>query len=143
VGRTGFNGVALRKTQAFLEAHPFGTVSAAFSPDGAIRIFESNSIMRAVARLGESHFALYGNGPYKASRVDSFLGREPAVCARFADVLAVVRQWVFVCRGSFACSTPWITAACVDRLDWGRPVSASLKLGNESVRSRRITARHD
>ena len=73
MGRTGFNGVALRKTQAFLEAHPFGTVPAGFSPDGAIGIFESNSIMRAVARLGESRFALYGNGPYEASRVDSFL----------------------------------------------------------------------
>jgi glutathione S-transferase len=73
VGRTGFNGVALRKTQAFLDAHPFGTVPAAFSPDGAIGIFESNSIMRAVARLGERRFALYGTGPYEASRVDSFL----------------------------------------------------------------------
>ena len=53
IGRTGFKGVKLRKTRAFLEAHPFGTVPAAFSPDGTIGIFESNSIMRAVARLGE------------------------------------------------------------------------------------------
>ncbi len=34
----------------FLIAHPFGSVPAAFSPDGAVGIFESNSIMRAVAR---------------------------------------------------------------------------------------------
>ncbi|MGH7823072.1 MAG: glutathione S-transferase family protein [Candidatus Binatia bacterium] len=73
VGQTGFKGVKLRKTEAFLEAHPFGTVPAAFSPDGKVGIFESNSIMRAVARLGERAFPLYGHGPYEASRVDSFL----------------------------------------------------------------------
>jgi len=73
VGKVGFKGTALRKTAAFLEAHPFGTVPAAFSPDGKIGIFESNSIMRAVARLGEARFPLFGHGPYEASRVDSFL----------------------------------------------------------------------
>src|SRR6266516_4985392 len=73
VGKVGFQGASLRKTDAFMEAHPFGTVPAAFSPDGKIGIFESNSIMRAVARLGESRFPLYGCGPYEASRVDSFL----------------------------------------------------------------------
>ena len=56
-----------------MEAHPFGTVPAAFSPDGRIGIFESNSIMRAVARLGESRFPLYGRDAYEASRIDSFL----------------------------------------------------------------------
>jgi len=72
-GRTGFKGVKLRKTKSFLDAHPFGTVPAAFSPDGTVGIFESNSIMRAVARLGEARFPVYGHGPYEASRVDSFL----------------------------------------------------------------------
>jgi elongation factor 1-gamma len=71
-GHVGFKG-GLRKTEAFLDAHPFGTVPAAFSPDGNVGIFESNSIMRAVARLGESGFPLYGNDPYQASRIDSFL----------------------------------------------------------------------
>jgi len=71
-GKVGFKG-ALHKTAAFLEAHPFGTVPAAFSPDGKVGIFESNSIMRAVARLGESKFPLYGRGPYEAARVESFL----------------------------------------------------------------------
>jgi glutathione S-transferase len=85
IGRTGFKGVKLRKTRAFLEAHPFGTVPAAFSPDGKIGIFESNSIMRAVARLGESRFALYGCGPYEASRVDSFLDAS-VVFARDAQI---------------------------------------------------------
>ena len=70
--RTGFDSV-LYKTEAFLDAHPFGTVPAAFSPDGATRIFESNSILRTVARVGEAHTPLYGDGPYEASRVDSFL----------------------------------------------------------------------
>jgi len=71
VARTGFKG-RLFKTPAFLEAHPFGTVPAAFSPDGKVGIFESNSIMRAVARLGADAFPLYGGDAYTAARVDSF-----------------------------------------------------------------------
>jgi len=70
--RTGFAG-RLYKTDAFLEAIPFGTVPAAFSPDGAVGIFESNSIMRAVARLGAASTALYGTDAYSAARIDSFL----------------------------------------------------------------------
>lgn len=70
--RTGFSG-KLYKTRAFLDAIPFGTVPAAFSPDGSLGIFESNSIMRAVARLGEGKAALYGRDAYSAARVDSFL----------------------------------------------------------------------
>jgi elongation factor 1-gamma len=73
VGTVGFKSASLRKTRAFMEAHPFGTVPAAFSPDGKIGVFESNSIMRAVARIGESRFPLYGRDLYEASRVDSFL----------------------------------------------------------------------
>lgn len=70
--KVGFSGT-LHKTSAFMEAHPFGTVPAAFSPDGKTGIFESNSIMRAVARLGEKRFPLYGCDAYEAARVDSFL----------------------------------------------------------------------
>ena len=72
-GRVGFKGGLLAKTDAFLAAHPFATVPAAFSPDGATGIFESNSIMRAVARLGAKRLQLYGGNPYDASRIDSFL----------------------------------------------------------------------
>jgi glutathione S-transferase len=72
IGRTGFKG-RLFKTPAFVEAHPFGTVPAAFSPDGKTGIFESNSIMRAVARLGADAFPLYGRDAYEAARIDSFL----------------------------------------------------------------------
>jgi glutathione S-transferase len=71
-GRVGFSST-LYKTDAFLEAQPFGTVPAAFSPDGRIGIFESNSIMRAVARLGQDRFPLYGRNAYQASRIDGFL----------------------------------------------------------------------
>ncbi|MDP6516331.1 MAG: glutathione S-transferase family protein [Alphaproteobacteria bacterium] len=70
--RTGFTG-ELHKTAAFLETQPFATVPAAFSPDGTTGIFESNSIMRAVARVGGDRAALYGADPYTASRIDSFL----------------------------------------------------------------------
>lgn len=70
--RKGFGG-ALFKTEAFLVAHPYGNVPAAFSPDGLTGIFESNSIMRSVARLGGDAHGLYGHDAYSASRIDSFL----------------------------------------------------------------------
>ena len=82
-GKRGFSGV-LYKTDSFLKAHPFGTVPAAFSPDGDIGIFESNSILRAVARVGKES-NLYGKDPYEASRVDSFLDAN-LVFAREAQV---------------------------------------------------------
>ena len=72
-GRSGFTDQKLYKTDAFLEAHPFGTVPAAFSPDGRTGIFESNSIMRAVARLGAERFPVYGRNVHESSRVDAFL----------------------------------------------------------------------
>jgi glutathione S-transferase len=71
--RVAFTGRRLFKTDAFLKAHPFGTVPAAFDPSGSIGIFESNSIMRTVARLGADRCPLYGSDPYSASRIDSFL----------------------------------------------------------------------
>jgi glutathione S-transferase len=85
VGKVGFQGTRLHKTSVFLEAHPFGAVPAAFSPDGKTGIFESNSIMRAVARLGESEFPLYGGDAYEASRIDSFLDAS-LVFARDAQI---------------------------------------------------------
>ena len=72
LGRRGFSGVIF-KTDAFLKAHPFGTVPAAFSPGGDAGIFESNSILRAVARAGDGGRQLYGADGYEASRIDSFL----------------------------------------------------------------------
>ena len=71
----GFKGGMLYKTDAFLVAHPFGNVPAGFSGDGSIGIFESNSIMRAAARIGPSGAPLLGEGPMGQSRVDSFLDR--------------------------------------------------------------------
>jgi elongation factor 1-gamma len=72
-GRVGLAGAQLFKTDAFLKAQPFGNVPAAFGPEGHIGIFESNSIMRSVARLGEATYPLYGRDAYEASRIDSFL----------------------------------------------------------------------
>ena len=69
ISRRGFSGT-LYKTDGFLAAHPFGTVPAAFAPGGETGVFESNSILRAVARSGDG---LYGADPYEASRIDSFL----------------------------------------------------------------------
>jgi glutathione S-transferase len=68
----GFSGT-LYKTDAFLAAHPYGTVPAAFSPDGSVGIFESNSILRATVRASEIDHGLYGCDGYVASRIDSFL----------------------------------------------------------------------
>lgn len=71
--RAGFAG-ELHKTDGFLAAHPFGTVPAAWSPDGKIGVFESNSIARAVVRLAPGRTRLYGgDDPYLASRIDAFL----------------------------------------------------------------------
>ena len=71
-GKRGFEG-SLYKTDSFLKTQPFGTVPAGFNNDGSIGIFESNSIMRAVAR-NSANAKLYGdNDPYLQSRIDSFL----------------------------------------------------------------------
>jgi len=73
-GRRGFKG-KLYKTEAFLDAIPFGTIPAAFSPDDKIGIFESNSIMRAVAKLGQDrgHRELSGRNAYEVARIESLL----------------------------------------------------------------------
>lgn len=83
-GRRGFSGT-LWKTDDFLSAHPFGTVPAAFAPGGETGIFESNSILRAVARAGAGQRNLYGKDGYEASRIDSFLDAN-LVFAREAQV---------------------------------------------------------
>jgi len=71
-GRRGFKN-DLYKTDEFLLAHPFGTVPAAFDLETKGGIFESNSIMRAVARSGKPN-NLYGDEDHVlASRIDSFL----------------------------------------------------------------------
>ncbi len=71
IGKRGFSS-SLYKTDDFIKLIPFGTVPAAFSPDGKIGIFESNSILRAVARQDKAN-NLYGKNSFEASRVDSFL----------------------------------------------------------------------
>ena len=71
--RRGFGG-ELYKSDEFLLAHPFGTVPAAFSSDGSVGVFESNSILRAAARAGENSECIYPQAdPFLASRIDSFL----------------------------------------------------------------------
>lgn len=84
-GRVGLTGARLFKTEAFMDAQPFGNVPAAFGPEGKIGIFESNSIMRTVARLGEATFSLYGLDAYEASRIDGFLDAS-LVFARDAQI---------------------------------------------------------
>lgn len=84
ISRRGFSGT-LYKTDTFLLAHPFGTVPAAFSPGGEVGIFESNSILRAVARAAGERGGLYGTDGYMASRIDSFLDAD-LVFAREAQV---------------------------------------------------------
>lgn len=72
--RRGFQG-KLYKTDRFLEANPFGDIPAAFGDDGALGLFESNSIMRAAARLGPNAAAICGDTPLEQSRIDAFLDR--------------------------------------------------------------------
>ena len=96
--RRGFSGT-LYKTDAFLQTQPYGTVPAAFSADGKIGVFESNSILRAVARSGSAEHGLYGRSPMQASRIDSFLdatlvfGREAQVyLLGISEISAELRQ---------------------------------------------------
>ncbi len=74
IAKTGFSGT-LFKTDAFLKANPYGDVPAAFGADGDVGLFESNSIMRAAARIGNKSATLYGGGPLQESRIDGFLDR--------------------------------------------------------------------
>ena len=71
-GSRGF-ATQLVKTPAFLKAHPFGTVPAAFIGEDRTGIFESNSILRATVRMAEDAKGLYGTDSAAASRIDSFL----------------------------------------------------------------------
>lgn len=71
-GTKGFTNT-LKKTKRFLVLNPFGTVPVAFNPKGTIGIFESNSILRLIARLGKNKLNLYGRNIFIKSRVDSFL----------------------------------------------------------------------
>jgi glutathione S-transferase len=84
-GRVGMTGARLFKTEAFMEAQPFGNVPAAFALGGKVGVFESNSIMRAAARLGTADFPLYGRDAYEASRIDGFLDAS-LVFARDAQI---------------------------------------------------------
>lgn len=90
LGRIGFKGRKLYKTDAFLAAQPFGTVPAAFSGDGQVGIFESNSIARAVARQAKQS-GLYGHDPFEASRIDSFMDVS-LVFARDAQIYLFAMQ---------------------------------------------------
>ena len=76
IGKRGFVDQKLYKTDAFLKANPYGDVPAAFGEGGDLGLFESNSIMRAAARLGPNGSMIYGRGnPLIASRIDGFLDR--------------------------------------------------------------------
>jgi glutathione S-transferase len=72
LSKRGFKGT-LYKTDEFLKKHPFGTVPAGFNSDGSEGIFESNSIMRAIARVSSKKSLYGGEDPFIQSRIDSFL----------------------------------------------------------------------
>ena len=70
--KRGFKG-SLFKTDDFIEQHPFGTVPAGFVGEGRLGVFESNSILRAVARECKDKSLYGGNDLNLTSRIDSFL----------------------------------------------------------------------
>lgn len=70
-GQKGFKG-NLIKTKKFLKLNPYGTVPVAFNISGSIGVFESNSILRVIARLGKKR-TIYGNNSFNKSRIDSYL----------------------------------------------------------------------
>ncbi|OUU63719.1 MAG: hypothetical protein CBC22_00270 [Alphaproteobacteria bacterium TMED62] len=67
----GFKG-NLIKTEKFLKLNPYGTVPVAFNMSGSIGIFESNSILRVIARLGKKR-KIYGKNAFDKSLIDSYL----------------------------------------------------------------------
>ena len=71
-GKKGFSN-SLTKTKKFLTLNPYGNVPVAFNSIGTIGVFESNSILRLVARIGKNKINLYGKNDFIKSRVDSFL----------------------------------------------------------------------
>ena len=70
--KRGFKG-SLYKTDKFTEQHPFGTVPAGFIGNERVGIFESNSILRAVARECKDKSLYGGEDINLTSRIDSFL----------------------------------------------------------------------
>jgi elongation factor 1-gamma len=70
--KRGFSG-AIYKTDNFMREHPFGTVPAGFIGNEKIGVFESNSILRAVARQSQDDTLYGGKNHELQSRIDSFL----------------------------------------------------------------------
>ena len=70
--KRGFSG-AIYKTDNFMREHPFGTVPAGFIGNEKIGVFESNSILRAVARQCQDDTLYGGKNHELQSRIDSFL----------------------------------------------------------------------
>lgn len=63
------------KTPEFYKLNPFGKVPT-LKTQGGVGIFESNSMARYIARLGDAKKGgkgLYGTSPEEASRIDGFL----------------------------------------------------------------------
>jgi elongation factor 1-gamma len=72
-GRIGFTKSKLYKTDAFLEAQPFGTVPAASSPDGRTGVFEIEQYHADRRPAWAGSFSLNGGDAHEASRIDGFL----------------------------------------------------------------------
>ena len=70
--KRGFKG-SLYKTDEFINQHPFGTVPAGFVGDEHLGVFESNSILRAVARECKDKTLYGGEDINLKSRIDSYL----------------------------------------------------------------------
>ena len=63
----------LYKTDEFINQHPFGTVPAGFVGNEHLGVFESNSILRAVARECKDKTLYGGEDINLKSRIDSYL----------------------------------------------------------------------
>tara|TARA_A100001388_G_scaffold150953_1_gene112233 strand:- start:2610 stop:3335 length:726 start_codon:yes stop_codon:yes gene_type:complete len=72
ISKRGFKG-SLYKTDEFINQHPFGTVPAGFVGDEHLGVFESNSILRAVARECKDKTLYGGEDINLKSRIDSYL----------------------------------------------------------------------
>jgi len=82
--KEGFEHGVSNKTESFLKLNPFGKVPTLETPSGQ-GIFESNSIARYVARLGQKQFPLYGLDDIEASQIDAYLDVELSIIYALTD----------------------------------------------------------
>jgi len=79
----------------FMAVNPFHKVPTLFTEDASDGVFESNAILRYVARLGADTHDLYASDdPLKQSRIDAFLDMELSIKNAMRPWIGTTRGWL-------------------------------------------------